>query len=217
MSRMLQGKTKCFQQAQLASGCSTRHTCDTEQAILTAPEPPRSRDEIISDIVLELAGARGKSLILPENDVRAELSSLVSRLIAGARKWSRDYRKAEVGRARAIDDLLTELEVALADPLAPRFNKQIIFEMLWVHAVIREACQKQMELQPKGRREVDHIKRLCASSALHLVQRFSRHPISGSAESTFSVIAALVYEAVTGERDSNVKRAAEHVLRERRD
>src|SRR5262249_38017467 len=97
-----------------------------EQAILTVPEPTRSRDKIVDDIVREFGGARGESLILSEADTRTAVLSFVTRLTAGARKWSREYRKAEADCAQGIDDLLTELESKLKDPLAPRFNAQVI-------------------------------------------------------------------------------------------
>src|SRR5215469_6807376 len=97
-----------------------------EQVISTAPEPTRSLDEIVDDIVLECGDVQGESLILPEATTRAEVMSLVSRLDAGARKGSREQRRAEVDHAQSIDGLLAELELRLADPLAPRFNKQLI-------------------------------------------------------------------------------------------
>jgi hypothetical protein len=187
------------------------------RVISTAPEPTRERDEIVDDIVRELGGARGESLILPEAAVRAEIMRSVSRMTAGARRWSREQRKAEADHAQSIDDLLAELELKLADPLAPRFNKQIFSAMGRLTAVIREMCQKQTLFRPKGGREVDQLKRDCASSAFHLMQKFSRHKISGSAQTSYPVIAALLFEAVTGEREANVKRACEHVLRRRRD
>jgi hypothetical protein len=173
----------------------------------------RSRDEIIADIVLELGDVRGESLILSEADTRAEAMALVSRLTAGARKWSREQRMAEANHAQSIDGLLAELESRLADPLAPRFNAQLISGI----GRMRELCRRQMLFRPKGGREVDHMKRGCARSALYLMQRFSRRPISGSAETSFPVVTMLLFEAVTGERDANCKRAYEYVLRERRD
>jgi hypothetical protein len=181
-----------------------------EQAISTAPEPTRSRDEIVDDIVRELGDARGESLT--ENDIRAEVMSLVSRLTAGARKGSREQRRAEADHAQSIDGLLAELELRLADPLAPRFNKQLISAI----GQMREACRRQMLFRPKGGREVDHLKRFCASSAFYLMQKL-RRTISGSAETSFPVVTALLYEAASGERDANCKRAYEHVLRHRRE
>src|SRR5689334_7582813 len=115
-----------------------------EQVIST-----RSLDEIVDDIVRELGDARGER---PENDTRAEVMSLVSRLTAGARKGVREQRRAEVDHAQNIDSLLAELELRLADPLAPRFNKRLIDGI----RQMREACQRiQMSFRPKGGREVN--------------------------------------------------------------
>ena len=180
-----------------------------EQVNSTAPEPTRSLDEIVDDIVLEFG-----DLILPEATTRAEVMSLVSRLDAGARKGSREQRRAEVDHAQSIDGLLAELELRLADPLAPRFNKRLISGI----GQMREACQRiQMLFQPKGGREVNHVKRLCASSAFYLMQMFSRRPISGSAGNPFPAVTELLFEAVTGEPDANCKRACDAILRRRRD
>jgi hypothetical protein len=57
------------------------------------------------------------------------------------------------------------------------------------------------------------MKRSCAGSAFHLMQTFSRRPIAGSAESSFWVITQLLFEAVTGEKEANCKRACDHILR----
>ena len=183
------------------------------RAISTAPEPTRSREEIVDDIMREFGGARGESLILSEADTRTGVLSFVTRLTAGARKWSREYRKAEADCAQGIDDLLTELESKLKDPLAPRFNAQVISTI----GSMRESCQAQMQFRPKDGREFDHLKHYCARSARHLMQSFSRRKISGSAETSFPVVTALLFESTTGKRDANVKRACDATLRHRRD
>jgi hypothetical protein len=171
-----------------------------------------SLDEIVDEIVRELGDPLGKSLILPENAVRDEVISFVGRLTAGARKGSREQRMAEADHAQSIDGLLAQLESKLAHPLAPRFNKQLLSAI----GRMQEACQRQRLFRPKGGREIDHLKRYCARSTLFLMQKISRRPISGSAETSFPVVTALLHEAVTGERDANCKRACDWVLRHHR-
>jgi hypothetical protein len=128
--RVLQRKTKCFQQAQLASSCSTRHGRDMEQAISTASEPARSHDDIVAEIVLELGDARGEFLVLSENDTRAVVMSFVRSLTAldsvYRKEWSRKQRVAEADYAQSLDGLLAELESKLTHPLAPTPDVQLI-------------------------------------------------------------------------------------------
>jgi hypothetical protein len=210
---VLQGKTKRFQQVQLASSCSTRHGRDMEQAVSTAPEQTRSRDEIVADIVLELGGAQGESLVLSENNTRDVVMSFVTMLTAldmvYRKEWSREQRTSEADYAKNFDCLLAELESKLAHPLAPSPDVQLISGI----GRMREACRIQMLFRPKGGRGTSAMKRGCAGSALHLMQFFSRCPISGSAETAFPVITALLYEAATGEREASCKRACDHILR----
>jgi hypothetical protein len=134
----------------------------------------------------------------------------------GAARWDRKERKAEADCAQGIDELLTDLESRLADPLAPRFNKRFLSELGRLTAVIREACRRQMLFRPKGGREIDQMKRDSANAVFYLMEKAHR-PISGSAETTFPVVTMLLFEAVTGKPEANVKRACEYVLRRRRD
>jgi hypothetical protein len=78
---------------------------------------------------------------------------------------------------------------------------------------MREACRIRMLFRPKSGRGTSSMKRSCAGSALHLMQWFSRRPNSGSAETSFPVITALLYETVTGEHDASCKRACDWTLR----
>jgi hypothetical protein len=67
--------------------------------------------------------------------------------------------------------------------------------------------------RPKGGQKVNDMKRSCAGVALGLMRNYSRRPISGSAETAYPVITALLYEAVTGEREANTKRACDWIIR----
>jgi hypothetical protein len=124
-------------------------------------------------------------------------------------EWSREQRMAEAHYAESLDGLLAELESRLTHPLAPTPDAQIISGL----KRMRAACRTQMLFRPKSGRGVSRMKRGCAGSALHLMQRFSRRPIAGSAETAFPVITALLFEAVTGEQEASCKRACDHILR----
>jgi hypothetical protein len=57
-----------------------------------------------------------------------------------------------------------------------------------------------------------------AGSPVHRVRMASRTsaPIAGAAESPFWVITQLLFEAVTGEKEANCKRACDYILHCRR-
>jgi hypothetical protein len=177
----------------------------------------RSLDEVVGGIVAaivrELGGPTGRSLILPEAATRAKVMSRVRRLIFGEEKGSREQRRTAADIARSIDTLLDQLEPLLEHPLAPHASKRGI---PWI-AQMRNACRAEMQSRPKGGREVDHLKRYCAHHALHLMETLSSRKPSGSAESPFLVITALLFEATTGRRNASCRRACEYVIRHRRD
>jgi hypothetical protein len=177
-----------------------------KRTIPPEPEPARSLDEIVDDIVRELGDVPA---------ARAEVRGLILRMAVGEARWDRVQRKKEADHAQRIDDHFAEIEPMLADPLAPRFNRQIYSTLARVTGVIREVCQEQMKVRPRDGREVDQLKRDCANAALHLMQKFSRHKISGTAGSSFPVVAMLLFEAVSDQPDADMKRATEHVLRKR--
>jgi hypothetical protein len=169
------------------------------------PPKPEWVGERVDDILRELG----------EAVTRAEVMGMVKRMTFGMLRWSRKMRKAEADHARRIDDHFAEIEPLLADPDAPRFNRFIYSALAWVTGLIREACQRQMQFRPKGGRDIDSLKRECANCALYLTEKAGR-PVSGSAWTTFPTVTALLFEAVTGERNASVKRACEDVLRKRR-
>jgi hypothetical protein len=189
-----------------------QHGRNMEQAISTAPESTRSLDEIVDDIVLELGGARGESLVESENDTRAWVTAHVECSVrAKQQERSRKQRKAEADHAERLDGLLAELESMLKHPLTPAPDTGLLSGIERMRATCR--MKTLPWFRPKGGRNVDYTKRNCAGVALHLVRRYSRLPISGSAETAHPAITALLYEAVTGERDANCKRAYEWILR----
>jgi hypothetical protein len=249
---------------QLASSCSTQHFCDMQQAIPPEPEPTRSRDEVIDDIVLELGGARGESLIppkadtrtiyrciqqavvqvpqadweeagntvrveaitsagreprepsggnpiSPENIVRAEMVLLFAGLTALYKRQERlrEQRRTETEYAQRLDEQFAKLESMHEHSPAP-----------WVSAGFmsgikgfREALELQIKSRPKGGQKTDHVKAACARAAFHLMKKYSRKKISGSAESSFPLITMWLVEAATGEREASVRRACAAVLR----
>lgn len=195
----------------------------------------RNIDDIVADVVRELGDATYKRLVLSEADTHDAVMSFINVLVAlngvYQREWSREQRIAEAKYAEDLDSLLAQLESKLKHPLAATFfgvpragrivpddgtvgaDQRVFIEDL---AQMREVCRVAMLFRPKHGRSSDRMKRSCAGSAFHLMQTFSRRPVAGSAESPLWVITQLLFEAVTGEKEANCKRACDYILRCRR-
>jgi hypothetical protein len=202
---------------------------------LTAPARRRNLDDIVADVVCELGDATYKQLVLSEANTHDAVMSFVNTLVGLDRvyqwEWSREQRIAEAKYAEGLDSLLAQFESKLKHPLATAFfgapragrmvpddaaiadDQRVFIEKL---AQMREVCRVGMLFRPKRGRGSDRMKRSCAGSAFHLMQTFSRRPIAGSAESPFWVITQLLFEAVTGEKEANCKRACDYILHCRR-
>jgi hypothetical protein len=156
----------------------------------------------------------GGSPIQPENVIRAEVMSMVQRVteLVLRQGRSREERRAVADYNQSIDAKVTELESMLKDWRAARPDAGFISGI----ERTRAACRMRMALRPKRGQQTDHVKLACARCAFDLMKRFSRHPISGSADSSFQLITARLYEAVIGEPDASCKRACESILREKR-
>jgi hypothetical protein len=96
----------------------------------------------------------------------------------------------------------------LKHPLAPWVGKGFASGI----EGMRKALQLQVQSRPKGGQQTDHLKRACFIGAVNWMQKYSCRAITGTDDSTVQVIAARLYEAVTGEPDATMKRACD-VLR----
>jgi hypothetical protein len=155
----------------------------------------------------------GGNPISPENALRAEMVLLVARLTAlkNRQERLRKQRSAEAEYAQSLDDQLAKLESMLEHPLAPWVGAGFISGIQGM----RKALQLQIEFRPKGGQQTDHVKIACAIGAFHLMLKYSRRQNKGTDGSPFPTITALLYEAAGGEREANVKRACDAVLRSR--
>jgi hypothetical protein len=76
---------------------------------------------------------------------------------------------------------------------------------------MRDACQHAEEkvgVHPN----VDHEKSSCAAVAMLLMRRLSAHKPTGTAEGRFRSISSLLYEALTGQQEVDLKRACQDCL-----
>jgi hypothetical protein len=60
----------------------------------------------------------------------------------------------------------------------------------------------------------EHAKHLCAWNALGLMRELSDRKITGTKDSAFRVVTGLLYEAVSGRPDADLKRACDSVLQD---
>jgi hypothetical protein len=77
---------------------------------------------------------------------------------------------------------------------------------------LREVCVSAVDPGFGSHPNYDHAKHLCAWLALGLMQELSEAKITGTKDSAFRVITGLLYEAVSGQPDADLKRACDSVL-----
>ena len=179
----------------------------------------RNLTDIVADVVRELGDQTDKQLVLSEAHTHAAVMSSAKFVVGLDRVYkgerSREQLMAVSKYAEDLGSLLAQVESKLKHPLAtalvmPDDADQRFFKEL---ALMREVCRANMLARPNRGRSSDNVKRGCAAHAFHLMQHFSRRPITGSAESPFLVITQLLFEAATGEKEANCKRACDDILR----
>jgi hypothetical protein len=79
---------------------------------------------------------------------------------------------------------------------------------------MREVCSRAINNGLGYHPNYDPTKRFCAQFARGLMENLSRRTITGTKDSAFRAIASLLYEAVTGKRDADLKRACDAWLRQ---
>jgi hypothetical protein len=168
-----------------------------------------------------------------EADVTEELLTVVRGCIDRLRQtvpdyFSRDAIRKTRGQARdiaaAIDrvtDLLSaktispelRLRLAMDTPLTGDRSEIInlpVPRLLDALHTVRVRSQAGADNQPNA----DQVKLWCVRSALNLVLRFSKNnPSAGSAKSPYCIIASALYESVTGEKELQLRRVCQDVLR----
>ena len=169
-------------------------------------------------------------------EVRAQLTSgdqnfpQICGLIRALRRASPEYFDREAIRntredARMVTGAIDRLVGALSSTtLAPELRLRLALDavaddialnspttrLLLALKEVRELCQAGSDNQPSA----DQVRIWCARIAYILMYRFSEEdPSSGSPLSSYRIIATLLYEILTGERDRDLKRACDDHLR----
>jgi hypothetical protein len=79
---------------------------------------------------------------------------------------------------------------------------------------LREVCARGVGPGFASHPNYDHAKHLCAWHALGLMRELSDRKITGTKDSAFRVVTGLLYEAVSGQPDADLKRACDSVLQD---
>jgi hypothetical protein len=77
---------------------------------------------------------------------------------------------------------------------------------------LRNVCARAVDPGFATHPNYDHAKHLCAWHALGLMRELSDGKITGTKDSAFRVVTGLLYEAVSGRADADLKRACDSVL-----
>lgn len=168
-----------------------------------------------------------------EVEVTAELSTVVRECIGRLRQtvpdyFSRDAIRKTRDEARDIDAAIDRVtELLSAKTISPELRLRLgmdtprtgdpaeitnmpVPRLLDALHTVRVRCQAGADNQPNA----DQVKLWCVRSALNLVLRFSEcRPSAGSAKSSYCVIASVLYESVTGEKELQLRRICQDVLR----
>ena len=81
----------------------------------------------------------------------------------------------------------------------------------------RADLAEQLGRQEPPPRATNPLKYRCAREAYFLMDRWSAKAATFSAGGPYQVVAQKLYEAATGQRDANIKRACDWTLHQRRD
>jgi hypothetical protein len=77
---------------------------------------------------------------------------------------------------------------------------------------LRKVCARAIDPGFASHPNYDHAKHTCAWHALGLMRELSDGKITGTKDSAFRVVTGLLYEAVSGQPDADLKRACDSVL-----
>jgi hypothetical protein len=163
-----------------------------------------------------------------EADVRSEVDKRITLLVgiaANVDQWPRgaDVREAVRDAREALDRLRKALGSKSLKPFVAAgslsnakrasdaehagaiFVDDRYFDRLDAALAMKESIKAP---DPRS----DPVKWLCAETADALIHELSRKPATGSADSPLHAIASLLYEAIMGQPDQDLKRAIDSVI-----
>lgn len=214
--------------------------------INVAPPNAIRRDEIVEEIVDHLrpwkdhkGNAAITAQVNQELDVLLKLTPLQTKLYDRAR--NRDHAHQLDSALTELETLLASAPGLLAwflfDPLPPVTMTEdgVLMQPMpppiddierayRKHADafaaelkrLRKVCARAIGPGLGHHPNYDHAKQMCASFARGLMLGLSDRKITGTKDDAFRTIAGLLYEAISGQHDADLKRACDSVLRNTR-
>jgi hypothetical protein len=168
-------------------------------------------DDIVEEILVHLQPWKRKQR---EADIRSEVEKRIALLVETAARIDQWPRVADVRRqaaearktlARLRDQLACEpLRSFIAPHIAISQSVECLDRLDEILANTRLIKAPDPRSKPK--------QRLCAEAADALIYQFSKEPATGTPEGPLHAIASLLFEAITGEPDKDLKRAVEAMI-----
>jgi hypothetical protein len=188
-------------------------------------------DEIVEEILENLRPWKRPNAaypVTPQHQVYDTVHSVAGRSVVQSE--TRSKNPAIKAYAKEVSKTLAKLE-SLLKKMPGELRRQVFFESagfetLWtweggsdelfvafgrVHRLF-DNIQKYLYCRPN----FDPVKKLCAFSAYSLILIHSKRPATGTVDGPFRVISSLLFEAASGNRDADLKRACDTVLRRHR-
>lgn len=201
----------------------------------TARANPNRRNEIVEEILNHLRPFRGKKGTAA---VAAELNCALDRHISHARQQSKIPSRTQIQKhAKQLELALMKVEKllrlapgpviwSLYYPAAPTRTEpqraEDIERAIWKRAgdfsaelkQMRRECARVCDSAFTRHPNFDDTKHACAWGAYGLMAGLSRKKISGTQDGAYRAITSLLYEAISGQQGSDLKRACDDVLRD---
>ncbi len=90
------------------------------------------------------------------------------------------------------------------------YKKALLNPLLQMRADCERVVAQIADEQTSGP-EFDRGQRFCATLAYRVMERFSERPITGNPEGPYNIIASILYEALTGRREIDLRRHCDWV------
>lgn len=172
------------------------------------------RDEIVEEIVNSLRPwqaylSRDEVTVAVKHELDFLFQTITVEQRLSDRKRNRDY-------AKKLDHTLTKVETLLKSaPSAFEWAyRSRVTSFLAQLELFRKAYSRAIAPGLGYHPNFNYQKNDCAWWAYELLSGLSKRIVSGTQEGPFQVITSLLYEAISGEKDSDIKRACDSVLRE---
>jgi hypothetical protein len=170
-----------------------------------------SHAEIVEEICDHLRPWKQKRC---EADIRSEVEkriALLVRIAAGIDQWpcGADVRRQAAEARKTLVQLRDQLAREPLRSHPPLVARWQFVDLDLLDETLAKTKSKNMFPDPRS----NPMQRICADSADALIYQLSKKPATGTAEESLHAIASLLFEAVTGKPDQNLKRAVDAMIK----